>query len=130
MHLTKLAEEECEHHDTGQDRKLGRLKVDRPEMQPTPGAVNLRADKLRQNQEDQAGEVHRERTPFYPAIVDQAHDHEGTEADHDPVGLLAPKLLRGRVLSHVGRAVDRDHAEDGEREHVHHENPILAEQFS
>ena len=74
--------------------------------------------------------IHRERAPFDPAIIDQARDHEGDEADADPVRLLAPKLRRERIVAHVGRAVNGDDAEDRKREHVGEQEPIEAEQLS
>ena len=83
---------------------------------------------LRQNQEDNARQIHRQRAPADPAIIDQARDHEGNKADRHPVGLLAPELGGDRVVAHVSRAVDRDDAEDRQREHVHEQEPIQAEQ--
>ena len=89
-----LAEKEREHHDPGDDGELCRLKIDRTDMKPTAGAVNFRADEFRQDEEDDAGEIHRERAPSDPAVIDQAGDHEREKADRDPVGLLAPELGR------------------------------------
>ena len=87
-------------------------------MQPTARAVNFRADKLRENQKEKAGQIHRQRAPTNPAIVDQTGDHEGEEADRDPVCLLAPEFRRHGIFAHISRAVDCHHSEDREREHV------------
>ena len=130
MHLPELAQKKREHHDARYDRELGRLKINRSEVKPTAGAVDLRADESRQNQKEKSGQIHRQRAPFDPAIVDQTDDHEGEKADGDPIGLFSPEFRRHRILSHVGGTVDGDHAEDGQREHVNDEQPVLAEQFS
>ncbi len=47
-----------------------------------------------------ARQIHRQRAPADPAIVDQAGDHESDKADRDPVGLLPPEL-RGDVSSRI-----------------------------
>src|ERR1041385_4860331 len=46
MHLAKLSQEYRQNHYPGDNRKLRRLKIDRPQMQPTARPVNLGADKL------------------------------------------------------------------------------------
>ncbi len=50
--------------------------------------------------------------------------------DHDPVGLFSPEICRHRIFTHVGRAIDGDNAENGQREHHQEEEPVEAEQFS
>ena len=92
MHLFELTEEQGEHHDSGNDRKLGRLKINRPEMEPASSAVNFLAHELGQNQKKDAGQVHRQRTPSDPAVINQARDHESEKSNRDPIGLLAPKI--------------------------------------
>ena len=59
MHLFELTEEQGEHHDSGDDCELGRLKINRTEMEPAASAVNLLTHKLGQDQKEYAGEVHR-----------------------------------------------------------------------
>ena len=81
--------------------KLCRLKIDRAEMEPTARPVNLRAHELCQNQKEKAGEIHRQRAPADPAVIDQAGDHEREKTDDDPVGLLAPKIRGDRILSRM-----------------------------
>jgi hypothetical protein len=132
VHVAKLvmAEKEREHHDARNDGELGRLKIDRSDMQPTARPVNFRADEFRQDEEDDSREIHRERAPTDPSIIDQAGDHEREKPDGDPVGLLAPKFLRDGVLPHVGGTVNSDDAEDAEREHRQEQHPVQAEQFS
>ena len=43
MHFAKLGQKQRQHHDPRDNRKLRRLKIDRPQMQPTARPVNLRA---------------------------------------------------------------------------------------
>jgi hypothetical protein len=49
MHFAKLRQEQGQNHNPGDNRKLGWLKIDRAQMQPTTRPINLRAHKLRQD---------------------------------------------------------------------------------
>jgi hypothetical protein len=70
------------------------------------------------------------RRPSESSDNDQTGHHEGEEADHDPVSLLSPKFRCDRIVAHVGRAVDRDYAEDRQGQHVGEQKPVEAQQFS
>src|SRR5205807_2693117 len=78
----------------------------------------------------QPGEIHRQRTPPDPAVVNQTHDNEGEKSNDDPVRLLTPKLGGKRILPHIGRAIDRDYAKGGEGKHDGHEQPVKPENLS
>src|SRR5437773_5281586 len=54
MHVAKLTQEQCKHHDASNDGQLRWLKIDRPKVQPTARAVNLRSHHLGQNEKDEA----------------------------------------------------------------------------
>lgn len=99
-------------------------------MEPAAGAVNFLAHEFRQDEKAEAGEIHRQRAPADPAVIDQAGDDEGKKADDDPVGLLAPELGGERILTHESGAVDGDDAENGEREHDREQHPVEAENFA
>ena len=45
METLELAQEKREHHDTGNDRELRRLKRDRAKIEPTARAINFVANK-------------------------------------------------------------------------------------
>src|ERR1700730_49836 len=130
MHLLELAEKQGQHHDARHYGELGGLKVNRPEVKPTARAINFLPHEFGEDQKEQASQIHRPRVSTNPAIIDQAGAHEGAETDRYPVGLLAPKIRRHRILAHVGGAVDGDHPEDGQGEHDNEQKPIKAEQFS
>src|SRR5215212_2575124 len=99
-------------------------------MQPTARAVNLWADEARQDEENQTRDIHRERTPADPAVIDQAGDDEGPQTDRDPVRLLAPELGREGIPTQVGGAVDREDPKDGERRQVGGGEPVKAQEFA
>ena len=124
MHLFELTEEQGEYHDSGNDCELGRLKIDWPEMEPAARTVNFLPHEFGENQKKDAGQVHRQRPPSNPAVINQAREHESEKADHNPIDLLAPKIGGDRIFAHVGRAVDGDDAEDRERQHDNKQKPI------
>ena len=61
MHLAELAQEQSEHHDTGDNRQLRGLKINRSQMKPAARAINFRAHEFGQNQKAQASQIHRRR---------------------------------------------------------------------
>ncbi len=65
------------------------------------------------------------RAPADPAVIDQARDHEREEADRHPIRLFSPELRGHGSCAHVGRAVDGDDAEDGQRKHCQPEEANL-----
>ena len=99
-------------------------------MQPAARAINSLSDKLRQNQKENTSEIHRQRAPADPAIVNQTRDHERQKTDCDPVRLLAPEICRNGIAAHVSCAVDCHHAKNGKRKHVHQQEPIEPKQLS
>ena len=99
-------------------------------MEPAARAVNFLANEFRQNQKAKTGEIHRQRAPADPAVVDQTGDDKGEKSDRDPVRLLTPEFGGHRILPHVSRAIDGDHAEDCKREHDGHQQPVEPENFS
>src|ERR1700730_11333317 len=130
MHLSELAEEKRQHHDSGDNRKLRWLKVDSSNAQPTACAINFMTHESGQNQKTESGEIHWQRAPAHPAVIDQTGDDKGEKSDHDPVRLFVPKFRSDWIFPHVSRAVDGDYAKDREREHDRHQQPIEPENFS
>src|SRR5207249_7039176 len=92
MHLPELAEKKRQHHDAGDDSELRGLEVYRTEMEPAARAIYFLADEFRQDQKSEAGEVHWQRAPADPAVIDQTGDDKSEKSDHDPVGLFAPEF--------------------------------------
>ena len=99
-------------------------------MQPATCPVNFGAYELRQDQKDDAREVHRQRAPADPAVVNQTSRHKRKDTDSYPVRLLAPEIRRVRISARRGCAVNRYNPEGGEREHRHQQKPVLTEQLS
>ena len=99
-------------------------------MKPAARSVDFSSHELGQDQKNDAGQIHRQCAPPDPAVIDKAHDHEGKEADQHPIRLFAPEIRRDRVLAHVGRTVDRDHAENRECEHVEQQKPVEPKQLA
>src|SRR5260370_41878762 len=99
-------------------------------MQPTARAINSLPNKLRQNQEENAGQVHWQCPPANPAIINQTRNHEREKTDRDPVCLLTPEICGNRICSHVSGAIDCYYAKDGKREHRDEKEPIEPKQFS
>src|SRR5207302_10452343 len=105
-------------------------KVNRPQMQPTARAINSLADKLRQEQEENAGQIHRQRAPTNPAIVNQTRNHERKKTNRNPVCLLAPEICGDRISPHASRAEECYNAKYGKREHREKKKPVEPKQFS
>ncbi len=82
MQLAELAEEKPEREDARDHRDLRRLEgADARQTQPAFRAAVLFAQaRVGEDDEDDAHEVHRQRGPFHPAIVDQARDEENDDA--------------------------------------------------
>src|SRR5262249_11890767 len=106
------------------------LKIQRADVEPAPSAVHFCPHDFRQNETDDTEQVHRERTPPDPVVVDQAGDHEGKETDYDPLRLFTPEFRRHRIFAHIGLAVDGYNTENVERKHDDKQQPIEAEQLS
>src|SRR5215471_8572395 len=130
MHLLELAEKQREHHDPGDHRELRRLEIDRANMEPAARTVNLGAHDLCQDEANDAEKIERQRAPTDPVVIHQTANHERKKPDQHPLRLFPPKIRRHRIFAHVSRAVDRDNAENGEREHDDQEQPVEAEQLS
>ena len=92
MQVAELAEKDGEHHDAGNDGKLGGLEIDRTKLDPASRTVDFGADEAGENEEGYAAEIHGERTPFDPAVIDEAGDEKDDHADADPDGLSAPEF--------------------------------------
>ena len=101
MHLPKLTQEKRQHHDARDHRELRRLEIDRPEMEPAARAVDLRADEFGQDQEEKPGQIHRQRAPPDPAIVDQARDHEGEQTRPRPSSPVFARIRRRPASSRM-----------------------------
>src|SRR5207247_2265569 len=98
MHVAKLTQEQCKHHDASNYGQLRWLKIDRPKVEPTARTVNLRSHHLGQDEKEEAEHVHRRCAPDDPAVINQGGDHEREKAHYDPVGLFAPKIRGDRIL--------------------------------
>src|SRR5438093_1145439 len=99
-------------------------------MQPAARPINSLSDKLRQDQKENAGQIHRQRAPANPTIVNQTRDHEREKTNCDPVRLLAPEICRDGISAHISCAVDCHHAKNGKRKHGRQQEPIEPKQFS
>ena len=130
MHLAKLSQEYRHNHYPGDNRKLRGLKIDRPQMQPATCPIYLRADELRQDEKHDTRQVHRQRAPADPAVVNQTGRHERKDTDSHPIRLLSPEIRCVRISARGSRAVNCHNPKDGEREHRHQKQPVLTEQFS
>ena len=86
-------------------------------MEPAARAVNFLAHEFGQDQEAQSCQIHRERAPSNPFIIDETGGDEGEKAHHDPVSLLSPKFGRDRILAHVSGTINCDDAEDRQCQH-------------
>ena len=91
MQISELAQQDGQHHDAGDDRKLRGLEIDRADLDPAPRAIDPGADEPGQDEKRDARQVHRQRPPFDPAVIDEAGDEEGHHPDADPHGLPRQK---------------------------------------
>src|SRR5438132_4796966 len=99
-------------------------------MEPTASSIDFLTVKFCQDQKEKTSQVHRQRAPANPVVVNQAREHEREKADHHPVCLLAPKFRRHRIFTHISRAVDGDDAKNGERKHVGEKKPIECKELA
>src|SRR5947209_5839748 len=99
-------------------------------MQPATRPINFGSDKLGQDQKDNAREVHRQRAPTDPTVMNQTGHHERKDTDGHPIRLLSPEIGCVRVTAAGSRAIDRYDSKDSEREHGHEQKPVLAKQLS
>ena len=86
-------------------------------MQPAARPVNFGADKLRQDQKDDARQVHRQRAPADPTVVDQTGHYERKDTDGHPIRLFSPEISCVRISARGSRAVDCDDTKNGQRKH-------------
>src|SRR5437868_9906564 len=99
-------------------------------MEPAARAVNFLSHELGEDEKENAGEIHRQRAPPNPPVINQTRQHEGEKPHDYPVSLLPPEIGSHRIFAHIGRAVDGDDAEYSERQHNNQEQPVEAEQLS
>ena len=117
MHLAKLGQEQRQHHNPCDNRKLRGLKIDWSQMQPAARSINFDPHKLRQDQKHNAGQVHRQRAPANPPVVNQTGHHEREDTDGHPVRLFPPEVGGIRVTARGSRAVDCHDAKNSEGQH-------------
>ena len=98
-------------------------------MQPATRPVNFGANKLRQDEKHYARQIHRQRAPADPAVVNQTGHHKRKDADSYPIRLLSPEIRCVRIGARGSSAVDRYHPKNGEGEHGHEQKPVLPEQL-
>ena len=103
MHLAKLGQEQRQHHNSRDNRKLRGLKIDWPQTQPAARSINFDPHKLGHDQKHNAGKVHRQGTPANPPVVNQTRQHKREDTDDHPVCLFAPKVGRIRVSARCCR---------------------------
>src|SRR6266478_1574461 len=130
MHFAELSQKYRQNHNPGHHCKLRGLKIDWPQMQPATRPINFGSDKLREDQKDDTGQIHGQRAPSDPAVMDQTRHHECKHTDSHPIRLLSPEVSCVRIGTTGSRAVDGYDPKNGEREHRRQQKPILAEQFS
>ena len=107
-------QEQRQHHNPCDNRKLGGLKIDWSQMQPAARSINFGPDELGQDQKHNAGQVHRQGAPANPPVVDQTGQHEREDTYAHPVCLLPPEVGGIRVAARGRRAVDCHDAKNGE----------------
>src|SRR5207237_10463335 len=107
MHFAKLSEKQRQDHNTRDNRKLRRLKINWSQMQPAASSINFYAYELRHDEKDDPGQIHRKGAPADPAVMNQTRQHECENTHGDPVRLLVPEIRRVWVGARGGRAVDR-----------------------
>ena len=80
---------------------------------PTTGADTTEAG----DQKDDTSQIHGQRAPSDPAVVDQTRHHERKHADSHPIRLLSPEISCVRISARGSRAVDCDDTKNGQRKH-------------
>src|SRR5438093_13671645 len=81
-------------------------------------------------QEDDTVQIHRQRAPPDPAVMDQTCHHKREHTDSHPIRLLSPEIRCVCIAATRSRAVDCYDTKNGEREHRHQQKPVLTEELS
>src|SRR5947207_15130701 len=97
MHFAKLSEKQRQNHNTRDNRKLRRLKINWSQMQPAASSINFYAYELRHDEKDDPGQIHRKCAPADPAVINQTCQHELENTLEYPVSLHDPEIHRDQT---------------------------------